>query len=69
MHHLTDRMTHDTAFVTPVVEHWLERCDIDLRQRATGVSVADIAVNKKCVQCVKPFFLIQEANRPSLRTV
>ena len=24
MHHLTDRITH-TAFVTPVVEHWLER--------------------------------------------
>ena len=25
MHHPTDRMTHTTAFVTPVVEHWLER--------------------------------------------
>ena len=25
MHHLTDRITHTTAFVTPVVEHWLER--------------------------------------------
>ena len=23
MHHLTDRITHTTAFVTPVVEHWL----------------------------------------------
>ena len=23
MHHPTDRMTHTTAFVTPVVEHWL----------------------------------------------
>ena len=25
MNHPTDRMTHTTAFVTPVVEHWLER--------------------------------------------
>ena len=25
MHHLTDRITHTTAFVTPVVEHWLEQ--------------------------------------------
>ena len=25
MHHPTHRITHTTAFVTPVVEHWLER--------------------------------------------
>ena len=25
MHHPTDRITHITAFVTPVVEHWMER--------------------------------------------
>ena len=25
MHHPTARITHTTAFVTPVVEHWLER--------------------------------------------
>ena len=25
MHHPTDRITHATAFVTPVMEHWLER--------------------------------------------
>ena len=25
MHHPTDRITHTTPFVTPVVEHWLER--------------------------------------------
>ena len=24
MHHLTDRIAHTTAFVTPVMEHWLE---------------------------------------------
>ena len=25
MHHPTDRITHTTIFVTPVVEHWMER--------------------------------------------
>ena len=25
MYHPTDRIIHTTAFVTPVVEHWLER--------------------------------------------
>ena len=25
MHHITDRIAHTTAFVTPVVEQWLER--------------------------------------------
>ena len=25
MHHPTDRVAHTTAFVTPVVEHWLEQ--------------------------------------------
>ena len=25
MHHLTDRITHTTAFVISVVKHWLER--------------------------------------------
>ena len=25
MHHPTDRIEYATAFVTPVVEHWLER--------------------------------------------
>ena len=25
MHHPTDRIAHTNAFVTPVMEHWLER--------------------------------------------
>ena len=25
MHHPTERTAHTTAFVTPVVEHWLDR--------------------------------------------
>ena len=32
MHHPTDRITHTTAFVAPVVEHWLER-EIDLGRK------------------------------------
>ena len=36
MHHPTDRITHTTAFVTPVVEHWLER---EIPQWVRGKSV------------------------------
>ena len=32
MHHPTDRVAHTTAFVTPVVEHWLER-DLHFRDK------------------------------------
>ena len=28
MHHPTDRIAHTTAFVTPVVEHWLVSVDL-----------------------------------------
>ena len=33
MHHPTDRVTHTTAFVTPVVEHWLVR-EIQIQWKA-----------------------------------
>ena len=36
MHHPTDRIAHTTAFVTPVVEHWLER---EIAQRVHPMSV------------------------------
>ena len=36
MHHPTDRITHTTAFVTPVMEHWLER-EIAQWVRLTGI--------------------------------
>ena len=43
MHHPTDRITHITAFVTPVVVHWLEREivlyeDISLRNISVPLS-------------------------------
>ena len=34
MHHLTDRITHTTAFVTPVVEHWLKQEILSVRPNA-----------------------------------
>ena len=43
MHHPTDRITHTTAFVTPVVEHWLEREMAQwvhpMRERSTSESI------------------------------
>ena len=33
MHHPTDRIIHTTAFIKPVVEHWLERVMNGERQR------------------------------------
>ena len=39
MHHPTDRIAHTMAFVTPVVEHWLEReifNPIDVKRRKEG---------------------------------
>ena len=38
MHHPTDRIAHTTAFVTPVVEHWLEREIAQERVISTAVS-------------------------------
>ena len=36
MHHPTDRITHTTAFVTPVVENWLER-EINTTNMSEGI--------------------------------
>ena len=46
MHHPTDRIIHRTAFVIPVVEHWLERkihlnIDAGILQLITVQMVAD----------------------------
>ena len=37
MHHPTGSITHTTAFVTPVVEHWLERVCWDVRRARTKI--------------------------------
>ena len=42
MHHPTDRIAHTTAFVTPVVEHWLER---DRNGRKKGNVLFNDALN------------------------
>ena len=41
MHHPTDRITHTTAFVTPVVEHWLEREIAQWVCKSTAMKNAD----------------------------
>ena len=41
MHHPTDRISHTTAFVTPVVEHWLEREILPLGVGCRTISVVE----------------------------
>ena len=52
MHHPADRITHTTAFVTPVVEHWLEREIATLGWRHNTVvgcwTNSSIARSKSC---------------------
>ena len=36
MHHPTDRIAHTTAFVTQVMEHWLEREITRVKDRTDG---------------------------------
>ena len=40
MHHPTDRIAHTTAFVIPVVEHWLEREIAEQQRQALDGSQA-----------------------------
>ena len=40
MHHPTDRITHTTAFVTPVVEHWRIPFKSNARDSTTGLHVS-----------------------------
>ena len=63
MHHPTDRITHTTVFVIPVVEHWLQR-EIDQWVHHEGSfrrpiaplhrkhqpRVLDVLLNVSCVQ-------------------
>ena len=47
MHHPTDRIIHTTAFVTPVVEHWLE-CKL----RGTGIATWMIVTDDHIIRVV-----------------
>ena len=55
MHHPTDRITHTTAFVTPVMEHWLER---EIAQwelfTKTNVHSIDFLGHVFCAERTKP---------------
>ena len=48
MHHPTDRITHTMAFVTPVVEHWLER-------QKVGKKVKILMSGGRCSSVVRAF--------------
>ena len=48
MHHPTDRIAHTTAFVTPVMEHWLER---EIAQMMLWFTPIIWNLIKQCVLC------------------
>ena len=61
MHHPTDRITHTTAFVTAVVEHWLEReiaqCVHPMKDRSNDPSNYDLLYSYQTGQsCQKEVF-------------
>ena len=43
MHHPTERIAHTTAFVTPVVEHWLER--ENMFTKPSGMKFIPVLIN------------------------
>ena len=53
MHHPTDSIIHTTAFVTPVVEHWLEReityYKMLKRFQQNTMPQTDIDITRECV--------------------
>ena len=51
MHHATDRITHTTAFVTPVVEHWMEYEIGEAYVRNAVKSPYDVCVGKVGEKC------------------
>ena len=52
MHHPTDRITHTTAFVTPVVEHWL--CASSARENENGQLPRELSSNQSCLRTSVP---------------
>ena len=65
MHHPTDRIAHTTAFVTPVVEHWLER-EIASKFGNTFRVAACVLVSRRFV-LKSSFRIIEGINIESLK--
>ena len=57
MHHPTERITHTTAFVTQVVEHWLER------EIAQWVLFTDVQTYLLLISCSCPFTFTTNINK------
>ena len=52
MHHPTDRIAHTTAFVTPVVEHWLERVTLlEVGEKEQSAIVKKHTQEPQCFKC------------------
>ena len=65
MHHPTDRIAHTTAFITPVVEHWLEREVLDaLHSVHCGTSKTP-----NTLRHTTPILTLAEKNFPRLNTI
>ena len=58
MHHPTDRITHTTAFVTPVVEHWLEKTG-----RKDGKALFNDVFNTFYVQLYGVTYMVKEGRK------
>ena len=55
MHHPTDRITHTTAFVTPVVEHWLKR---EIAQQNIAFHIQQLDTSHSGILCLTVFVQI-----------
>ena len=67
MHHPTDRVAHTTAFVTPAVEHWLER-EItpwirywDANVVPTNLKLEDLTTTKLLLTSVRVMLICRDA--------
>ena len=57
MHHPTDRIAHTTAFVTPVVEHWVEqetvqwifKLRLEIKSKVISVNCAGFCISLKTI--------------------
>ena len=57
MHHPTDRIAHTTAFVTPVVEHWLEQ-EIAQWVKCKGVMELGSSEGARCSSIVEHLLVV-----------
>ena len=66
MHHPTDSIAHTTAFVTPVVEHWLER-EIRVQEKQNNIYTIKImrytVIHSDLILIIKCFLILLQSER------